>query len=65
MSAAVIHFPIHPVRVVPTDDGWLVEWRGCGWLYATKAAAVADARTIANVHGERVIDCGDHVGGHA
>jgi hypothetical protein len=33
MTAGVIRFPICPVRVVPrADGGWLVEWRGCGWL---------------------------------
>jgi hypothetical protein len=65
MTAAIIRFPIHPVRVVPTDDGWLVEWRGWGWLHATKTAALADAQTIATAHGERVLDCSDQSGGQA
>jgi hypothetical protein len=58
VTAAVIRFPIHPVRVVPSDEGaWLVEWRGRGWLHGTKADAMADAQTIAAAHGERVLDC--------
>jgi hypothetical protein len=63
-AGVVLHFPIHPVRLVPTEDGWLVEWRGCGWLHATKSAAVTDAKTIAAAHGERVLDCSGHVGGN-
>jgi hypothetical protein len=59
MTAAIIRFPIHPVRVVPTEDGWLVMWRGWGWLHATREAALMDAQTIAAAHGERVLYCSD------
>jgi hypothetical protein len=58
MTAAIIRFPIRPVCVVPTEDGWLVQWRDCGWLHATKTVAMMDAQTIAAAHGERVVNCG-------
>jgi hypothetical protein len=57
MSARIIPFPkkFHPVWVAPTEDGWLVIWRSCGWLHATKNMALADAAEIAAAHGTRVM----------
>jgi len=56
MTAAIIPFPKHPVRVLPTPQGgWLVLWRTCGWLHASLDAALADAHATAQAHGTRVI----------
>jgi len=57
MTAAVIRFPIHPVRVV-RDEGagdWLVLWGDWAWSHSSFAAALVDAHKIAAAHGERVI----------
>jgi hypothetical protein len=52
----VIHFPIHPVRVVRDTSGcWLVLWRSWAWSYATRDAALFSAHAIASVHAVRVI----------
>jgi hypothetical protein len=60
MTARVLRFPIHPVRVArDTSGGWLVLWRSWAWLHATRDAALFNARTIASVHGVRVIVDGD------
>jgi hypothetical protein len=55
MTAVVVPFPRHPVRVLRVEHGWLVVWRGCGWLFATRAMAMWDAAQIAAAHGERII----------
>jgi len=53
----IIPFPKRPVRVLRArNGGWLVVWRTCGWLHATYAAALADARVIAAAHNEHIID---------
>jgi len=58
MTAVVIRFPRHPVRIIRDEGrgGWLVLWRGWHWAHDTCAAARADAHRIAAAHGERVID---------
>jgi hypothetical protein len=45
-SATVIPFskPNRFVWVVPAKGGgWLVVWRGCGWLHGSRDSALADA----------------------
>jgi hypothetical protein len=60
MSAEIIRFPIHPVRVVRANDLYLVLWRGCCWPHLSYATALADAHEIARAHHVRVIpDCDD------
>jgi hypothetical protein len=43
MTAVIFPFPQHPVRVLPArDGGWLVIWRSCGWLHASREDALVD-----------------------
>ena len=56
MTALVIPFHRHPVRVQPGGDGvWFVIWRTWVWLHVSRNAALADAHAIAAAHGVRVI----------
>jgi hypothetical protein len=57
MTAMLLRFPIHPVRVTRGGEQlWLVIWRGWIWTHPTHAAALADAYVIATAHRARVID---------
>jgi hypothetical protein len=58
MIAIILRFPTRyrPIVVSPSDRGWRVEWRSCSWLHATKQGALKDARTIAAVHGGRIVE---------
>jgi hypothetical protein len=58
MTATVIRFPRHPVRIIrdETRGDWLVEWRGWYWAHTSYASALTDAHRIAAAHNERVID---------
>jgi hypothetical protein len=57
--ATVIPFP-KPNRfvwVTPAESGgWLVTWRGCGWLHGSIDAALADAHAIAAAHGVGLLE---------
>jgi hypothetical protein len=58
VTAVIITFPLHPVRII-CDEGagdWLVSRRGWYWQHATHTAALADPHRIAAAHGECVID---------
>ena len=66
MTAVIVPFPKHPVRVVrERGGGWLVIWRSCGWLHASRENALADAHAIAKAHNERVIDNNEDMWGGA
>jgi hypothetical protein len=58
-AAKIIPFPHHGgpfvVRVVNSIDGWLVTYRGHGWIYATRSDAIADAIELAEGHGVDVM----------
>jgi hypothetical protein len=41
--------------VVNSIDGWLVTYRGHGWIYATRSEAIADAFELAEGHGVDVM----------
>jgi len=50
MTTVILPFRKHPVRPA-RDGGWLVVWRGCGWLHGSRA----DAREIAVIHYAKII----------
>lgn len=59
-AATIIPFPRRHdgppvVRVVNSIDGWLVTYRGHGWIHATRAAAIAEAFEIAEGAGVDVM----------
>jgi hypothetical protein len=58
MTAIILKFPHHPIRISYDANvgDWLVVWRGWYWRHDTYAGARADAAKIAAVHGERIID---------
>jgi hypothetical protein len=64
MTARVIHFPLRArvaaVLVVPERDGagWLALAGNCGWLFGSRADAIAEGKWLAeNFGGLPVREC--------
>jgi hypothetical protein len=54
MTASVIRFPMRnaaAVFVMAAEDGWWVLVRSHGWLHGNHAAAVEDAKWLAENYG--------------